>query len=276
MYQLAVEDYARVAPLLAAIPFNVHFAESVLADKVAGVVLVDNIANPQTAYIRHDYGMSLLCGNPDNQEFNQRWLQFLKNDHDFSRPEYLQVFPSEWSSVLANLLGSKLVPSDAAIEHQQQAQIIEHVRVNFKFNREQYRQTVAASDFADYDIRQLDAATALAYSGLVVPRYYWHDEATYNQYALAYGLYINDELATVAFSSCRDEHILELGMETTAKFQKQGLAVLVCLKLIDETLKHGLEPVWACRKGNIGSYKLAHKVGFVAASECPYYQIIRR
>lgn len=275
MYQLAVNDYDRVMPLLATIPFNVHFAKSVLADKVAGLVLVDNIANPQTAYIRHDYGMSLLCGSPDNQEFNHQLLQFLQNDHDFSRPEYLQVFPDEWSLVLANLLGSKLVQCDAAIEHQRQAQIIEHVRVNFKFNPEQYRQIVAASGFADYDIRQLDAAAALAYSGLVVPRYYWRDEAIFNQYALAYGLYINDELATVAFSSCRDEHILELGMETTAKFQKQGLAVLVCLKLIDETLKYGLEPVWACRKGNIGSYKLAHKVGFVAASEWPYYQIIR-
>lgn len=275
MYELTADEYQRVVHLLKDIPFNTYFAAAVLANKVDGVVFVDDIFNPQTAYIRHDYGMSLLCGNQDNHKFNSNLLAFLQNDHSFTRPEYLQVYPCESNFSLRNLLGARLVTCDAGDEWQLQPQMVEHVRVNFKFDSECYHQVVSAVDFARYHICKLDATSALAYSGLVVPRYYWRNEEIYNKFALAYGLYINGELATVAFSSCRDENILELGMETVAKFQHQGLAVPVCLKLITHALDLGLEPVWACRKGNTGSYKLAHKVGFVVASQWPYYQVIR-
>jgi hypothetical protein len=34
-----------------------------------------------------------------------------------------------------------------------------------------------------------------------------------------------------------------------------------------------LEPVWACRLENDGSYKLAQKLGFEPVLEIPYYRL---
>ncbi|MBP7847104.1 MAG: hypothetical protein KAZ94_03120 [Burkholderiales bacterium] len=47
---------------------------------------------------------------------------------------------------------------------------------------------------------------------------------------------------------------------------------MVCARLIDYTLAHNLEPIWACRKGNQGSYNLAQLLGFVPVRELAYYQ----
>lgn len=276
MYFLAGDEFSVVSGFLQDIPFNSYFAKSVLDGKVAGIVVVDDRHNPQSLYIRHDYGMSLLCGNSNNAEFNQQLIDFLRNDIDFTRPEYLQVYPPDWNSVLQQILGYELVSCDDGEAALSLAAVIKHVRVNFKFDYQRYLSLLNAVDFTKYDLRRLNADQALAITGVVVPRYYWKTPELFEQYAVAYGLFVDGELAVIACSSCRDNSIIELGMEAQEKFRGRGLAQVVCLKLVAETLKLGLEPVWACRKGNIGSYKLAQKVGFVAESEWPYYQILRK
>jgi len=80
-------------------------------------------------------------------------------------------------------------------------------------------------------------------------------------------------LVSTAFSAFVHGHLLELGIETLAGFYGRGFAQFTCSALIDYCLENNLEPVWACRLENTGSYKLAQKLGFEVEHLLPYYQL---
>jgi RimJ/RimL family protein N-acetyltransferase len=68
--------------------------------------------------------------------------------------------------------------------------------------------------------------------------------------------------------------VLEIGIETLEKFRGMGFAYHASAALIDHCIENGLEPVWACRLENQGSYYLAQKLGFVPSRMMPYYQLM--
>lgn len=148
-----------------------------------------------------------------------------------------------------------------------------HSRVNFSFNQEKYLRLHSMLKLDDYDIREFTINDFANYNGSVVPNLFWRNASVFSQKGKAYAVYIKDKLASVAFSSCQNNEILELGIETSPNFRGRGLARVVCVRLIDYALDRGLTPVWACRKGNTGSYKLAKSIGFVDDCELAYYQL---
>jgi hypothetical protein len=52
-----------------------------------------------------------------------------------------------------------------------------------------------------------------------------------------------------------------------------GFAEYTCSALIDYCIENNYEPVWACHLENIGSYKLAQKIGFTPSALIPYYRL---
>jgi RimJ/RimL family protein N-acetyltransferase len=90
---------------------------------------------------------------------------------------------------------------------------------------------------------------------------------------VGFSLYHNGKLAATSFSSFRFKEKLELGIETAEEFRGKGLAQKVCAALIDYCIENNLEPIWACRLENTGSYKLALKLGFEPFLEIPYYRL---
>jgi len=83
----------------------------------------------------------------------------------------------------------------------------------------------------------------------------------------------NDVWAATSYSSFIRDDMLELGIETVESFRGKGLAQHVCSALIDYCVKNNYEPIWACRKENIGSYKLAQKLDFEPTKEILYYRL---
>lgn len=72
MKLLDKELYYRVAEPLAKVTYNHLFALAVTEHKIEGQVFVDNSEKPTSLYIVHPYGMSLLSGNYENEEFNNQ------------------------------------------------------------------------------------------------------------------------------------------------------------------------------------------------------------
>lgn len=272
MFILPEADYYRVRSKLNEVDFNTYFAEAVLDGNASGIVYVDDFNFPQVIYIVHSYGMSLLFGDYTNIEFNQ-WLKCLWLSPNFECDEYLQVYPAQWESTLATLLEDKLVGCESGAEYIEQAKVLQHVRVNFIFNPERYNLYLISIDWLQYNVREFGYYEFEQFHGSVVPGLFWRNEEVFAKYAKAYAIYRDQKIAAVSFTSCRNQRVLELGIETNQKFRGEGLAKIVCAKLIDYALEHDLEPVWACRKGNLGSYNLALSLGFEVARELAYYQI---
>ncbi|MFA9378034.1 MAG: GNAT family N-acetyltransferase [Lachnotalea sp.] len=80
-------------------------------------------------------------------------------------------------------------------------------------------------------------------------------------------------LISTAFAAFVDEKRLEIGIETNEEFRGSGFATLVCSRLIDYCIAKGYEPVWSCNGANMGSRKLANKLGFEELKKVPYYRL---
>jgi RimJ/RimL family protein N-acetyltransferase len=107
----------------------------------------------------------------------------------------------------------------------------------------------------------------------VIPAEFWRNA---DQFLANGGGWVAERDAVfgaMAFSSFRSGSQIELGIETAPDARRLGLATAVARRMISDALAQGLTPVWSCRAGNVGSYRLARKLGFVPVREVPYYRL---
>lgn len=268
MLQLTAKDYSIALKLLTNASINTYFAAAVLTHKANGMVFVDDISAPTVAYIVHSYGMSLLIGNNQNKLFNVELKNYwLNNSGD--KDEYLQAYPRCWDDILPEIMPNAIIDCNDNLEN---AKIIKHIRVNFIFNLAKFHEIRKNYNLSNYDVREYTSQEFAKFTGSVVADQFWRDAQLFDEQAKSIAVYQDGNIASVAFSSCKDEQILELGIETNPHYRGHGLAKIACLALIDYSLEQKLVPVWACRKGNLGSYNLALSLGFEVEQELSYYQ----
>ncbi len=270
MILLDKRDYGKVFGPLRAVSINRLFANPVVEQTGAGRIFVDRTDAPRTFYILNAYGMSLLFGDRTNAEFNERFRSYALNESRLREcHEWMQVFPNEWTETLAKLFGDALVP--AAGNTRERGVVELNSRAHFRFSPEKYRHRPPV-DPTGVEIVRTDAA-GYRMPGTVVPRYFWDTEDDFLTHGVGFSALIDRQLAATAFSAYRHGHLLEIGIETAAEFQKKGLALQVCSALIDYCLGHGLEPMWSCRFENTASRLLAQKLGFEPTTLTPYYRL---
>lgn len=277
MIRLEEKDYDKVSGPLHEVNINTLFAENVVRQDMPGAVYVDDAARPEVFYIAHPYGMSILFGDTEKEAFNRALRDYLLDNHKTrTGSEWLQVYPDAWNERIRRILGPGVVRPAQAQTAQGGSDaagpfVIEHERVNFAFDRHRYLNSARQADSADFDIVRTSKDMFDRIPGSVVPKHFWRDGAAFEQAGIGYSLICNGDIAATAFSALRNEKELEIGIETAEKYQGNGFAQKVCSALIDDCLNRGLEPVWACRRGNEGSYRLAQKLGFVPSLTIPYY-----
>ena len=270
------ENYDLLLPSLLKVEINHLFARTVLEQKMDGEVYVDDPICPSTFLVKHAYGMSLLWGNTENELFNSKLKSYLLNENGKRQgTEWLQVFPDIWNEKLVELLGSKLVldPIDnLALLGADKKLVAKDTRVNFRFNSEKYASCKLNLD-SKFDLVKLRNGLFEKTKGSVVPARFWRNEAEFVDLGVGFSVVANGEPISTAFSAFIHDQMLELGIETLPGFQATGLASVACSALIDYCLENNLEPVWACRLDNVGSFKLAQKLGFEMERMIPYYQL---
>ncbi|MCH1639812.1 GNAT family N-acetyltransferase [Paenibacillus timonensis] len=280
MYKLEKRDYAKAVKPLHEVGINRLFAESVVRGESEGEIYADDPARPEVFYVVHPYGMSLLFGSTEKENFNRALRAYLLDeDRVRTADEWLQVYPDAWNGQIRGMLGEKLIhvgeaepagtaPAGPCVEI--------HERVNFAFDRDRYLVAKAAVVPEEHRLVKTNGALFDQIEGSVVPKHFWRNAAAFEQAGLGYSLLRGAAHVATAFSAYRNERQLEIGIETAEASRGKGYAYLVSQALIDECLRLGLEPVWACRRGNEGSYRLAQKLGFVPTLTLPYYRLTAR
>jgi hypothetical protein len=262
------------------IGFNTLFARTVVEGHNPGKIFVDDVKKPSTIFIAHPYGMSLLFGSADNEEFNESLRGYILNEnHARKRPEWLQIHPLSWKPFLGGLLGELLVRKqvDMVIPTQaihEPAKVMEYTRVNFRFNVAKYKRFKVGMARQNYKIVRTDKKMFLDMQGTVIPKYFWRDAGHFLKDGVGFTLLHNGEPASTAFCAFFHENQLEIGIETMEKYRGLGLSPYVCSALIDYSLENGHEPIWSCRLENVGSYRLAQKLGYEPTLYLPYYLLV--
>ncbi|MDE5422831.1 GNAT family N-acetyltransferase [Ancylomarina sp. DW003] len=274
MKELSKENYSKVIDALKEVKINNLFARAVVENHVSGKVIVNDINNPTTFYVVHPYGMTLLFGKHDNQEFNEAFKEYAINKNDFRDSyEWMQAYPEQWDSTLKELFSDCSIKSSEN-ESNRTKNIIEfNTRVNFKFNSQKYHELKKDIKIAQTPTIRTGKKEFENMQGSVIPLNFWNNANDFLENAIGYSTYYENELACTAYAAFILGDFLELGIETTAKFRGKGLARYTCSKLIDYCLENDYEPIWACRLENIGSYKLAQKLGFEDVQQVPYYRL---
>lgn len=274
MKLLAQEDFNRVLEPLQKVSINNLFARSVVERHVRGKVYVDDLIAPQTYYVVHPYGMSLLFGRHDSSSFNETFRGYcLNTDQTRQQPEWMQAFGSEWHSVLEDLFQEKILLSSENTAGITQGIVELNTRVNFKFHLPDY--LVIKSNYQPADIRIVPTHQEIfnTLQGSVVPLHFWDTAEDFLKRGAGFSVYYKDQLASTAYSSFVHENQFELGIETVEDFRGKGFAFHACMALLDYCQKNNYEPVWACRLENVGSYRLALKLGFKPSVTIPYFRL---
>lgn len=269
-------------PLIKKAGINTLFAQYVLEERVEGRVYVDNCENPRSIYIRHPYGMTLLYGELEDEQFNREFLAYMLNKAGKREgQEWMQVYPVELSTKVEELLGTHLVKKDPDGPYDRNAfpggdeNVLSYERVNFAFNRELFRKNKAEAGEVEGKIVVTDEELFNSITGSVIPAKFWDNSKQFVERGKGFTLLDHQgEAASTAFAAFICDDKLELGIETAAKHHGKGYAHAVSAALIEYCLAKGFLPVWACHSANIGSRKLAEKLGFVESKRLPYYRLV--
>lgn len=262
MILLQPTDYQKATDLLNKVNFNNFFAKAVVQHYITGKVYADNTENPTVVYIYHPYGMALLTGDSTNLNFRNEFRNYCLNAGKMRvKADWLQVFPPEWSNVVDEIAKT----TDNLIES--------YERVNFSLNRDKYAAYRKTVDLKDLDIVETNAEVFESMPGTVVPRFFWDNADSFLQQSKGFTLLVDNRPVSTAFASFLLDGVLEIGIQTVEGLHGKGYSALSCCRLIDYCFENKLEPVWSCKKDNVGSMKLAQKLGFEVVRIGAYYKI---
>lgn len=185
------------------------------------------------------------------------------------RDKWPQASPEALVSLLDELLD---VESAATDQQPGGPRVQRYTRSNVQFNPTRYAlRRSLLSPHKGSTLRSL-LATDFALPDMdISPHRFWTSADQFLAHSGGWCLERDGQLASMAFSSFRFDHQLEIGAETRANYLGQRNAFYVACASIDQCISQGLEPVWSCRKENKGSYKLALALGFEPTIEVPYY-----
>ena len=283
MQLIEEKQYRKLIDKLADIPFNTLFARSVLELKADGKVYTDNKEEPKTFLIAHAYGMSLLVGDTENDRFNAGLADYMLNKYNNRfKNEWLQVYPENWNAKLQEILADKIInyaslteththqECENLIESHRSNKIIQWRRINFKYNNPDN----ITNCVSKHTVKLIDMNIYNRLEGSVIPRLFWKSPETFLAHGIGYVIASGNDLVSVAFASCKHENELEIGIETMKNYRGKGFAKQVCQFLLNYCKESNYIPVWACKKENIASYRLAQSLGFEETLTLPYYELV--
>lgn len=282
MLILHKNDYEKVIPMVQSANINTLFALSVLTGKVEGKVYVDDDKAISTVYVQNLYGMSLLCGETQSELFIGQLTSYMLNkDKTRNQYEWLQVYPPSMNSIIQYRIRDNLLKQNPDVPYiplniAEEDKILEFQRVNFKFNKEKFLGKKNKIPLQDCRIIRTTENIYEQQSGAVIPKYFWNSGDDFIRNSIGFTLLINNHPASTSFAAFIIDDKLEIGIETDKRYRGLGYADLVCTALIAYCLEHGFEPVWACSSSNLGSKKLAIKLGFEETIRLPYYRLIKQ
>jgi len=275
MILLDKNEYCKVIDLFKTVPFNTLVPQAVLDDHIFGKIFVNDKEDPSTFLIVHPYGLSLLLGSTENEDFNQWLVGFLHNKENYRKKyDWLQAYPDEWNAKLHSLPNVKMAKINLEEEDAEDGVIVENTRVNFNFNVKKFQKSKNKISDKGLHIARTDREMYRSMSGAVLPKYFWKSEDHFINSGVGFSLMTYGNQASMAFSTFITDNILEIGIETVEKYQGNGYATHTCIALIDYCIENDYEPVWSCRKENAGSFYLATKLGFEPTLYFPCYKLL--
>ena len=229
--------------------FQFPFIQSTICGLQNGRIWTDNLENPTSAFICHDFGWSQLVG------LSELFLKDLKN--------LLFVIEGFSSFKIRNF-----TPENS------------HFDIFKELSQEAQRQQFRIKDLKTktqipdgYSVSQIDETNAPLISenlGFDLFQRNWPSRASFNSNSFGFVIFNKSHEPVSACYSCASNYeIHEIDILTHEDHRGKGLASVACEYFIKHCKKNNLIPNWDCFTNNAGSMALAKRLGFTSHSN-PY------
>ena len=253
MIELQTADFYKARALFEPLMAHQMFCAVVLDGLYAGRAFVDDVDNPQSAFLTQGNVWWFLAGDPHNAAFNQALNTALFNRTISGERGWggmLVCHPAEWDAQMP-LIFAPHIPNTTQRLH---------------YTCQQLNVDWRAQIPDGYEIRFIDPS--LIEDGVEV-----HGSAADvlkarqetpepDAKALGYVALHNREIVASSVINCIVNKGGDIGLFTNPEHRRRNLAYLTSAAVIEYALMHGLEVVhWNCEAFNTGSIRTAEKLG---------------
>ena len=89
------------------------------------------------------------------------------------------------------------------------------------------------------------------------------DTNKFNDYCLGSYIRLDNKIVSMSLVDCIVDNRIEIGVKTEKEYRANGLGAIACAATISASILKGIERIgWHCVDTNIGSIKIAEKLGF--------------
>jgi GNAT superfamily N-acetyltransferase len=90
----------------------------------------------------------------------------------------------------------------------------------------------------------------------------WGAEERFLERGFGYAALVNGEIACWCTAEYVSADRCGIGIETLAEYQRRGVATATAARFVQIALERRVQPFWECRADNVGSVRVAEKLGF--------------
>lgn len=99
----------------------------------------------------------------------------------------------------------------------------------------------------------------------------WPSAERFYKYGLGYAAVVQNQVVCWCTAEYLSAERCGIGIETVAAYERRGVATATAAQFVQLCLERGMTPFWECRANNIGSIRVAEKVGFARLAEERYW-----
>lgn len=223
------------------------FAFAIIDNHISGKIYMDE--SEKTVLIGTDSGIFFVAGDETNNGFHRLFLE-IYNSRKNENKRFTLFSPSkEWDPVI-NMLFEK--------------ELRQMHRYSFHFNKSKFSKLKKNGVPKEFKVMRIDEkilSKSLEFNESYLNGY-WGSVSNFLENGFGYCILHNDIIASECVSIFGSSQIAEIDIATQNKYRGMGLAQNVSEVFIEHCNEKNVKPNWDCDVNNLGSIKLAERLGF--------------
>lgn len=249
MIKIELKNYSDYISYAEKIRFGNVYPLSIVHNFQQGDTFVNSLCNCKNVLFWHYCGFAYIYG-----EYDQHFLESV----------YDLIINKEKTNSRRFILFTDDEHIKSFFEKKEKIDI--QLRYFYKYKNTEYNKTADLPQ--NCTLKAIDKELLSKIKGRITPFFSWNDENEFLEKGKGFCIVSDNNVASWAFTAAISDNEIDIGVETSEKYQHKGFAAIVAKAMLEYILSENKRPVWACHYQNLASAKLAKKLGFDKIAEC--------
>ena len=259
LHELEKSEFHKVLPLFQGY-LQDPMMHAVIEGRSSGRVFVDDAADPGAAFVWTGTECAYVAGGEGSSRFEQALHQLVLEEiipaAQSSGRDFLSLFsfPGSYAPKLEDLFSAQ-VPLRTPLS----TFYFDEGRFDAR-HREPQKQPMGAITLKRIGAEELANPRNEHLSGEIAA--YWGTAGSFLEDGIGYCVLDGEHLVSWCYVQAYGQGAQTIDIWTVPSHRRRGLGTLVAAAVINRSLAEGYSPFWICDKANVGSRRLAERLGF--------------